>query len=74
MIRVVNIAIALLLAGIRIAGHKSPSFQAVAHLFVGGCLGVWLAPLGTSWLDWKSMWLWLAIALSVIEVICFFTL
>ncbi len=32
----INLIIASVLAAIRIAGHKSEVFQAVAHLYVGG--------------------------------------
>jgi len=32
----VNLLIALVLAVLRIAGHKSEAFQAIAHMYVGG--------------------------------------
>jgi hypothetical protein len=32
-------AASALLAGLRVGGHKSKSFQAVAHLFVGALFG-----------------------------------
>jgi len=53
--------IALALASLRIAGFTSLSFQASAHLFVGGLIGAWLV-------NRKRSLLILAIALSVVEV------
>lgn len=35
----VAVAFSAVLAGLRIAGHKSQAYQAVAHLWVGGLIG-----------------------------------
>ncbi len=54
------------IAVIRIYGHRSIAFQAVAHLFVGGLVGAAVVrPLG-----WR-MYALLAGALSAIEAMCF---
>ena len=43
------------------AGNSEGSYQALAHLFVGGVIGPWLVS--------KSRWLlWIAIGLSIVEV------
>jgi hypothetical protein len=57
--------VAFVLAALRIAGHKSQAFQAVAHLFVG-------ALLGQSYYEgWRrSPSFWLAVVLSIIELAC----
>jgi hypothetical protein len=56
--------IAVVLATMRIMGHKSHSFQAAAHLFCG-----WL--LAESFLQGGRFELWTVIVLSAIEVACF---
>lgn len=67
-----SIAISVAIAAVRIAGHKSEAFQAIAHLWVGLQIGIWLVGL----LDpvkpnrYKANG-WLVLALSVIEVACF---
>jgi hypothetical protein len=58
---------ATLLAAVRVAGHRSPAFQAVAHLYVGGLLGAWAA-------THRAAPLLLAAALSAVEIACFFFL
>ncbi len=66
--------VAVILAGIRIAGHKSQSFQAAAHLFVGGLLGAAISELcrgGDGWKFGAANELAVAIALSIVEVACF---
>jgi uncharacterized membrane protein YfcA len=55
------------LAATRIAGHKSEAFQAVAHVFVGGLFGAYIADRK------QSDCLRLAILLSLIEVACAIT-
>jgi hypothetical protein len=68
----VNILIAVALAALRIAGHKSEAFQAAAHLFVGGLLTAgWVADKSRFWPSTWKFYTWLAIALSVVEVACF---
>jgi hypothetical protein len=65
--------IAIALAAIRIAGHKSEAFQAVAHLFIGWLIGAGVYQRAT-WTEGRSVAMqkiWLAIGLSVVEVICF---
>ena len=53
----------LLLAILRVSGLRDEAFQAVAHVFVGGCLFAWLA-------DGEPIGKWLTIGLSVVEIIC----
>ncbi len=53
----------IILGALRIGGEKGEFFQAVAHIWVGG-----LFVLGT--LRSRSV-LWIAIALSVLELACF---
>ena len=76
------IAVAFLLAAIRIAGHKSEAYQAVAHLFVGGLFVAgwgWAVAFGRSiWnrddcpdVDATAVYFILAVALSVVELLCF---
>ena len=62
---ILPILISMLLAAIRAVGVKHEAFQAVAHLWVGGLLGAWIAT--RSW-----FYLRLALTLSAIEVVCFF--
>jgi hypothetical protein len=74
----IRILIAVALAALRVSGHKSEAFQAVAHLFIGWLLAAWwYSPVSyegsgkareydrSSGLD-----LALVIVLSVIEVAC----
>jgi hypothetical protein len=67
--------IAVLLAYLRIAGHKSEAFQAVAHLFVGWLLSAWWLKRSDSWIsdgrDSGRLELRLAAALSIVEIACF---
>lgn len=56
--------VSVALAALRIGGFTSSAFQAVAHLWVGGLVGAWLAG------DRPSR-LWLALMLSAVEVACF---
>ena len=68
------IAAAVMLAAIRIAGHKSEAFQAVAHLFVGGLFGasyVWRLDKTFTGDDKSFGYLLVAVSLSVVELICF---
>lgn len=58
---------ALVLAGLRIAGWRSQSFQAIAHLYVGALIGGFLV-----WPEWLD--LVLAVGLSLVELYCFLTL
>jgi FtsH-binding integral membrane protein len=69
--------VALLLAITRIAGHKSEAFQAVAHLFVGGLFAAGYVEYGFTWTGIgcdkgraAKRKLWLAVALSLIELAC----
>ena len=61
---ILPILISVLLAAIRTVGVKHEVFQAVAHLWVGGLLGAWMA-------SQSRFYLRLALALSAIEVVCF---
>jgi hypothetical protein len=65
--RLVILAVALALGAIRVAGHTSPAFQAAAHLFVGVLFGAWF--MGRE--RWNAWLLYLALALSVLELACF---
>lgn len=60
----VHVLVALVLAGIRIAGIKTVLFQAAAHLYVGGLFGAYFA-------GWRQPYLWLALGLTLVETICF---
>lgn len=57
------LAAAVALSALRIGGNVSPAFQAVAHVYVGGLIGAWLAGQGRGYF-------WLAAALSALEVGC----
>lgn len=68
------IAIVLVIAGLRIAGITHESYQAAAHLFVGGLVGAWLIERKGTTIGSAinaRIDLLLAIALSVVEVACF---
>ena len=56
--------LSLLLGALRIAGVKSLAFQGIAHVFVGGLFGAYAGGR-------VRRALWLAIALTVLETICF---
>jgi hypothetical protein len=56
--------IAVILTGIRLYGITHIAFQAAAHLYVGGLIAAWYN-------NRKSKHLYLAIALSVLEVAAF---
>lgn len=71
---VLLLAVSVAIAAMRVSGHKSEAFQAVAHLFVGGLLGAWLVGrLCRNVVTHSDRLLWagLALALSVVEVVCF---
>lgn len=68
------IAIALVIAGLRIVGFTHESYQAAAHLFVGGLVGAWIVQRNAT--DLRNVLLantnlFMAFALSVVEVACF---
>jgi hypothetical protein len=66
------ILIAVALAALRIAGHKSEAFQAVAHLFVGGLLTYgWEVDKSRFHPKTWELSAWLAVSLSAVEVACF---
>lgn len=70
---VVIVLAAIVLGAMRIIGMKSPSFQAVAHLYVGGLFGAAYAAKvhrGT----WDHLLLWTGVALSVLELLAFLLL
>jgi hypothetical protein len=60
----VLLVVAIVFAVARIAGVKTKSFQAFAHLYVGGLAGAWL--VGQSPCDAVLFW-----ALCFVEVVCF---
>jgi hypothetical protein len=57
----------LTLSVLRVLGWKSKSFQAFAHLFVGGLIGAWLG--GAS-----AVFLTFAVVMSIVELFCFIAL
>ena len=64
----------VVLGGLRVAGVTSPAFQAVAHLFVGGLFGGWLVlrqEIDTVSVEEANKNFWMAIGLSVLELVCF---
>ncbi len=69
----INAFIASVLAGIRIAGHKSEAFQAIAHLYVGGLFAWSICRHGfikkTDAVDLESAVLFsIGVAVSLIEL------
>lgn len=58
------ITISILLSVFRALGFKSQSYQAIAHLFVGGLIGSYIASR-------RSYLLYLTFGLSIVEIICF---
>lgn len=66
------ILIAVVLSGLRVAGHTSETYQAAAHLYVG-------ALLGSAWSQgpWEperaTTKYWIAGVLIFVEVTCFLT-
>jgi hypothetical protein len=58
------VIIALVLGTLRVLGHKSQAFQAIAHLFVGGLFGAWMAGHNTVFIT-------VAVLLSIVELLCF---
>jgi hypothetical protein len=58
---IANLIIAAALAAIRIAGHQSEAFQAVAHLYVGGLFTA--AYIGRNW-----PLFYIGVAISLIEL------
>jgi 1,4-dihydroxy-2-naphthoate octaprenyltransferase len=66
---VLIVLIAVVLGGLRIVGVKHEAFQAVAHLYVGFLFGVGAATYVEGNTDRGC--LWLAIGLSVLELVCF---
>lgn len=55
------------IAALRVAGFASPSYQAIAHLWVGGLFGAYAVSR-------KPIHLVSAVTLSVVELIAFLTL
>lgn len=56
--------IARIFSGTLPEGLAADSFKDFAHIFVGGLFGAWLVDRS------DRHWLWLAVGLSVWEVIC----
>ena len=56
------LSVSIILGVLRVVGEKGESFQAIAHLWVGGLFvaGIRHRPV-----------LWIAIALSLVELFCF---
>lgn len=66
----INVLIGSLLAVARISGDKSELFQAIAHLFVGGWIGVAFVGYCYSLAGWKNYAI-LAFLISLVELIAF---
>lgn len=62
------LAVAVVLALLRMAGYASEFFQAIAHVFVGGLFAAWIADRR------NRKYLYLGIGLTVVEVGCFLIL
>lgn len=74
MTNLICIIIAIAIAGLRIAGVHSLTYQAVAHVFVGWLIGAGAYELRSRSLsaDISGLWkLGIALVLIVVEVICF---
>ncbi len=79
MMLAIKTTIAVVLAAIRIAGHKSPAFQAVAHLFVGGLVSASFIQFDFVETEGRADRFYrpardnfvLAAGLTVVEVVCF---
>jgi len=77
------IAIALVLAGMRVAGFHDQSYQAAAHLFLGWLIGAgyfqnksapkgsWNAPVSSPEGNSAGLKFFLVVLLTVVEVSCF---
>jgi len=63
-----TIPIAVVLAALRLMGHKDQAFQAAAHLFVGGLFVAWFLGRPPAQARWN---LAIAVVLSVIELAAF---
>lgn len=70
MATIVNIIIALILGGVRIAGITHVAFQAAAHVYVGGCFGAWFV-LKSRDRDRGRFYHAIGWGLSILEVACF---
>jgi len=56
--------LAVTLGAMRLAGCKDNIFKALAHVYVGGVFGAYLA-------GHERIYLWIGVGLSVLEVIAF---
>ncbi len=66
--------IAFILAIVRIAGHKSEAFQAIAHCFTGGLVASAFTEYRFTWTTGGRNALqkfYIAIGLSIVEIVCF---
>lgn len=64
MTTTIVIFVSVLLAAIRISGHKGNVFKDLAHVWTGGLAGSWLTVH-------SNLTGWTFVALCVIEVACF---
>jgi hypothetical protein len=65
--------VAIVLGALRIGGHTSEAYQAVAHLFVGGLFAAGYVKYQYTWTNGGQIAMnkiWLGVALSVLEVAC----
>lgn len=64
------VTLAVVIAFARLTGFRGEAYQALAHAFVGAMIGC------AALLGWRAgrFYLWVVVALSVVEVIAFFTL
>lgn len=66
-VRVILIVAATAFALLRVLGFRDPIFQAFAHLYTGGLIGAWAV-------NRDRLYLWLAVALSAVELAAFILL
>jgi hypothetical protein len=63
MISILNAIVCATLAVLRVSGHKSQAFQAVAHLYVGGLFTA-------AYLQSNAEWWVLGVIVSLVELGC----
>lgn len=64
-IKSVWVLFSVFMGALRLNGHKSQTFQAIAHLVVGGFFAIWLVDHS------QTFYLTLGVSLSILEVSAF---
>ncbi len=59
-----HILVAVLVGIPRIIGVNHQTYQAIAHLYMGGAITMW-------YLFGPGLWMWIVLGLSALEVACF---